>query len=167
MVLTAPRVYLASARGKVIGCLPSSARPTWNKANPASRPAGLGRRGHGPVLPWTYGPPHAGPVTAVPPPRTATSSVPCSLPPGSPAARAWAFPARAERAAGIGDYWCRHRASGPGARAARIIDRHRIASERDDLPGTGKAAAQDTVDAGHLCGAGRSRDPGKGPRRDW
>jgi hypothetical protein len=35
--------------------------------------------------------PHAGPVTAVPPPRTATRSVPCSLPPGSPATRAWAF----------------------------------------------------------------------------
>jgi len=61
MVLTAPRVYLASARGKVIGCLPSSARPTWNRTNPASRPADLGRRGHEPVLPWTYGPPHASP----------------------------------------------------------------------------------------------------------
>jgi hypothetical protein len=55
------------------------------------------------------------------------------------------FPAEAERAAGIGYYWCRHRAAGPGARAARIIDRHRIVSERDDLPGTGKAAAQDAV----------------------
>ena len=29
--------------------------------------------------------------------------------------------------------------------AARIIDRHRLVSERDDLPGTGKAAAQDAV----------------------
>src|SRR5690349_15439872 len=141
MVLTAPRVYLARARGKVIGCLPSSARPTWNKANPASRPVGLGRRGHGPVLPWTYGPPHAGPVTAVPPPRAATSPVPCSLPPGSPAARAWAFPARAERlrvseTTGAGVAHLGLERGPPGSS---------IVSERDDLPGTGKAAAQDAV----------------------
>jgi hypothetical protein len=42
---------------------------------------------------------------------------------GPPPEHALLYLLALKRAAGIGDYWCRHRASGSGARAARIIDR--------------------------------------------
>jgi hypothetical protein len=67
-------------------------RPMTLPQHPERGAMAPGRRnaGTGPGMPGVPARP-PGPVTAVPPPRTATRSVPCSLPPGSPATRAWAF----------------------------------------------------------------------------